>query len=816
MSKRDSRRSSLERRLGRRIRLARLALAWERLWPSLWPAPVIVGAFVALALFDVLPQLSTKLHFIVLAMFGAALLFAIGRAVLSFRWPERSEGERRVEQASGLRHRPVTTLADSPVTTGHEEAVIWNAHQRRTAAMLRRLRTGPPRSTLARRDPMALRIATALIVIVGFVIAGDSAPDRVARAFTPGLGGPPKQAPIVDLWVEPPAYTGLAPVYARDDRPKLTFPAGSTIVARVGGGDELPSLAVDSAETVFKSVGEQSYELKTEVEQGQRITIEQDGDVLASWELEVVPDMPPTVSMPRPPSPTQRHAIRIDYEADDDYGVVKMGIELRRAAGTDPSVDEGVLELPIPVPGIHTRRVQGSAYHDLTAHAWAGSEVELRLIAIDGAEQQSETAPVRLQLPERVFTHPVARAIIAERKRLAHDSAARAATFRRLGAIARMTDLYDNDTVVFLALSTARARLRHDDAESAIDSVRDLLWDTALRLEDGNLSIAERELREAQRALLDALSRDAPQQEIDRLIEQLWAAIQKYLQTMMAQADDLPPLSQEEMQSMQTLEQQDLREMLQRMRELTQAGARDAAMQMLAQLQNMLENLRQARLAGQSGQNAAEMMQMMQQLQELAARQQGLMDETFRNGQRDGGQQGRTQMGQPQMGQQGQGQMPSLSDLAGQQEQLRRMLGDFMRRFGERNGQIPGGLGRAERAMRDAIDALQREQAGQAVGSQTEALDQLQQAGRALAREMARQMGMGEPQQGQTGTPDQRFDPLGRPPGGYGLNTQDVVIPTESDLQRARRIRDELHQRSGDRIRPEFERDYIERLLERF
>src|SRR5690606_5759975 len=127
---------------------------------------------------------------------------------------------------------------------------------------------------------------------------------------------------------------------------------------------------------------------------------------------------PPTVSMPRPPSPTQRHAIRIDYEADDDYGVVKMGIELRRAAGTDPSVDEGVLELPIPVPGIHTRRVQGSAYHDLTAHAWAGSEVELRLIAIDGAEQQSETAPVRLQLPERVFTHPVARAIIAERKRL--------------------------------------------------------------------------------------------------------------------------------------------------------------------------------------------------------------------------------------------------------------------------------------------------------------------------------------------------------------------------------------------------------------
>ena len=49
-----------------------------------------------------------------------------------------------------------------------------------------------------------------------------------------------------------------------------------------------------------------------------------------------------------------------------------------------------------------------------------------------------------------------------------------------------------------------------------------------------------------------------------------------------------------------------------------------------------------------------------------------------------------------------------------------------------------------------------------------------------------------------------------------GLDARDVVIPDEAEMQRARDIRDELYRRSGDRARPRYERDYIDRLLERF
>src|SRR3546814_20763789 len=86
---------------------------------------------------------------------------------------------------------------------------------------------------------------------------------------------------------------------------------------------------------------------------------------------------------------------------------------------------------------------------------------------------------------------------------------------------------------------------------------------------------------------MEALQRNAPQEEIDRALNRLWAAIQKFLDSMMAQARDQPPLTPEQLRQMQSVEAQDLREMLQRMRELSQSGAKDAAIQMLAQLPNM-------------------------------------------------------------------------------------------------------------------------------------------------------------------------------------------------------------------------------------
>ena len=144
-------------RLVLRVRLARAALLWERIWPALWPALCVLGVFAAVALFDLLPGLPGLAHAALLALFAVAFVAAAAWGVRAARrggWPDTSAARRRIEQASGLPHRPLQALGDRPSAPLDGDArLLWAAHQRRMAAALRRLRVGWPVAGLARRDP---------------------------------------------------------------------------------------------------------------------------------------------------------------------------------------------------------------------------------------------------------------------------------------------------------------------------------------------------------------------------------------------------------------------------------------------------------------------------------------------------------------------------------------------------------------------------------------------------------------------------------------------------------------------------------------
>ena len=59
--------------------------------------------------------------------------------------------------------------------------------------------------------------------------------------------------------------------------------------------------------------------------------------------------------------------------------------------------------------------------------------------------------------------------------------------------------------------------------------------------------------------------------------------------------------------------------------------------------------------------------------------------------------------------------------------------------------------------------------------------------------------------------------PPGRPQRTLGPDTGTTVqVTDEIDIQRAREIREAIRKRLGDPGRPDLERDYLERLLDRF
>jgi hypothetical protein len=146
---------------------------------------------------------------------------------------------------------------------------------------------------------------------------------------------------------------------------------------------------------------------------------------------------------------------------------------------------------------------------------------------------------------------------------------------------------------------------------------------------------------------------------------------------------------------------------------------------------------------------------------------------------------------------------------------LRRQLGEIMRQLGEMTNSIPRQMGHAERAMRRSSKYLGSDRPGEAIKPQTRALQQLQESAKMTTHQLMRQMGQGLGRR--PGEMGRRQDPLGRTSDGTsGLSTRDVGIDDAYALQRARKIRDELRKRAGQRHRPKPERGYINRLLRQF
>jgi uncharacterized protein (TIGR02302 family) len=234
---------------------------------------------------------------------------------------------------------------------------------------------------------------------------------------------------------------------------------------------------------------------------------------------------------------------------------------------------------------------------------------------------------------------------------------------------------------------------------------------------------------------------------------------------------------------------------------------------------------------GQSGDG--DMEQALNELGDMIRKQQQLRDKTFKQGQdsrrdRSHGKQGDQSMSDLQQDQQG--LRDRLKKL--QQELAKRGMGQGEKgqkgqkgqqgqggqgeqgRQGQGDQGDPGdndGLGDADSAMGDADGRLGEGNADGAVDSQGRALDALRKGAQNLAQAM--QHGPGDrPGRQQSG--GNQSDPLGRPLHGREFGDDlTVKIPGEIDVQRVRRILEELRRRLGDTNRPQIELDYIERLL---
>lgn len=788
-----------------------------------------------------LPDLNGWLHLVILIGFALALAYAIGWLLPGLRRPSRGEAIRRLERVNELEHRPLTRLEDSLATgnTDREAAALWELYRRRTLSQLGRLRIGAPHPNVVAKDPFALRAILGLLLIVALVVGWKDAPERIERSLTPSLSGFSFGDDVtVTLSITPPAYTNVAPLFL-EHRPSndpaataaagappaaISIPAGSLVLAQLQGLSDAPNLQLGDNSVAFEPLEPGTFQGKGEIKGGSRLAVTVDDTEVAGWPVTIVPDNAPAIDFGSPPGASERFALRLVYKASDDYGIQSVGATIRRADGQTGPGGISRIDLRLPLPGVDPKKAQQGSFHDLTPHAWAGLPVEIQLTATDAIGQTGRSAWVKVTLPERLFNHPVARAVAEQRKRLMTEPQSALNVARKLYSIGAQPQLYNDDLVAVLAFEVATGRLamamqgdaRESERANRIGSVVDLLWDLALRIEEGDFAMAEKQLRALQEALQKALAGNASDEEIQKLMDELQQAMDRYVDALKEKMDREPrgPRSRPQMNSnLMEMRREDLQKMLERARDLAKSGARDAARDLLAQMQQLLENLQTQQMNAEMDPNLAEAMQMLDDMEQLIDKQQELLDQTFRDAQQQQ-QQDQQQQGQ----QQGQQQQPGgggPQQQAARQEALRQGLGEMMRRYGDLMGEIPQSLGRAEGEMRESSGALGEGRPQDAVPPQSRALSDMQQALQDMTNQMAEAL---QAQQGRTGADrlGRNEDPLGRDEEGMGSPFGDVQIPDQPDMQRAQEILEELRRRASERSRPRLERDYIERLLKQF
>ena len=845
----DPKPSELQSRLAGAARRARYAIFWERLWPPLAALATALGLFLALSWLGLwlwLPPLGRAAG---LVLFAALALWAAWPFWM-LRLPGIADALARLDRVSGLQHRPATAIADRLAVRAEDpySLALWNAHVERSLKSADALRAGTPAPRVASRDPYALRGLVLVAAIASFIAAGGERWQRIAAAFDwRGVVVPANFR--VDAWVAPPAYTAKPPIILPGIHP------GETAAAIPANGPF--SVPVNSV-LVVRSTGKLKFELSTsgglaaakdEVRppagsEEHRFTIAGTGAVTLRgagenlvWPFNAIADKPPIIALNKDPEQQSRGSLLLSYRLEDDYGVAEAQATFARKDDADNGRAThplfGPPDFALVLPQARTRNGTGQTIKDLTDHPWAGADVVMTLIARDDGGNEGKSEPFAFRLPERIFTKPLARALIEQRRNLALDAEDRLRVITALDALAMAPDRFTPEAGTYLGLRSIYWALVRAKSDDDLREVVKRLWQMAVGIEDGDVSNAQEALRNAQNALQQALDRGASDQEIKALMDQLRAAMDRFMQALAEQLKNNRELARPLSPNTRVLSSRDLQNMLDRLENLARNGAKDAARQLLQQLQEMMENLQMGMPDMNDGDE--DMMSALDELGDMIRQQQNLRDRTFQQGQSErqrGQREGRSGQQQQQPDSNSFGEL--RQNQQGLRDRLNKLLDELKNRgFGQNDqnqqGQPGPGqgqeqldqLGRAGEAMGDAAGNLGEGDAEGAVDSQGRALDALRKGAQGLAQSMQQQMGRG-PGPGRPGRfgqsrAQQETDPLGRPLRGrdYGDDTT-VRVPGEIDVQRARRIIEELRRRFGDFARPQEELEYIERLLKNY
>ena len=795
-----------------KIYIARLALISEYLAPYLFKILILSSIFITLTLTEFFSLLPYWTHILLLTLFFLVYLSIIISFIWKFKWPTNIVCAKRIEKDNNVEHMPFSSLFDKPIL--NKDNIIWKEHFEKILKISKSLKNIRLRPSYTHIDPLWIRLPLITLFLFLFIGFNQNLDKKIEAALLPEKDISIELSGVFTGWITPPEYTNSQPILVINSDSPIKVPVGSSLSARVFGGNGEVELNMGDEKKLFIQIDKDNAAIESIIDKKISLVIKQNKNIIFKQNIEVITDNPPLVDFIEKPKSTIKGVLDLDYVFSDDYNITKLYIKINLIKPIITSTLEEI-KFNIPFEGSGKEQSVGKYYHDLSEHIWAGLPAKITLFAHDYVDQIGNSKEVEILLPAKPFNNLLALSVVNQRKNLALNKEKPFEVGKIITEIAK-DKFFENKLPVAKAwlLECSNILLESGDNSLLTDTkksfVIDLLWKTALYIESGQLSIAENELRRAQQDMQEALSEGGDGAEIDEMLANLDSALAKYLDELENPMDiNAPQLSESDdpgdrggENGAQSNERENLEEKLEDIAELTASGSLDEAQEQLDQMQDMSESLDRDSLGEALGEQEGDDAPMaMQQISEMMEQQEALMEESF----------------EQSMNAQADQKTPGSGGVAGQEEQesLRKNLEDVTKEIGESDSPLTEELGRAERSMRQAEKELQRGRPDRAQAAQGRAIEALKKA----AEKMDKMNSGNGPSQmaGDTGSSsnqDQR-DPLGRVPPGQGNSPGgDVGIPTEPDSTKARKIAKELYKKAESSIKGSIERKYVDSLLD--
>ncbi|HQT63765.1 MAG: hypothetical protein B7Z75_01950 [Acidocella sp. 20-57-95] len=674
------------------------------------PACAIIVLYLVLALLD----LGSGWLFCLTMFIAAGLLI---RGSRHFAAPERAAIDRRIEIASGLKHRPLAALADAPETD--DDYGLWNAHLARVAAALATAKA--PQLTLhaAARDPFALRGLLTLVLLTSLIIAGDAIPTRLTGALT--LPNWPFPGPHVTAWVTPPSFTGAGPHVLLPGE-ALTTITGSQLTVIIDGPARAAKIHFGSASFTNTDLSETSHRADATITNSGTLTIGPWWHRLGRWNITATPPAAPSIQITEA-SVAHGNIIKLRWHVSDPYGLNTL------TAAFKPAGFPNALTLSFPLP---LKSGDGATLIDLTKSPFGGEPVSITITARNVANASTDAnAPGTFNLPGLGLQDSTAIALAKIRQSIANAPAtahAAAITLQKLSqrppsAISPAADIQISALATSIWL-----------ADTNVTDVISRLLALELEISAGPDFIPAQRFAASNQALMAALERGLHGNPPDP------TALQKLLEAMeQAAAAHVAALQSSAGQPDKPLHLSALEQLAQKIVADEAAGKTAQAAQELKLFQQILNALQNAHAMTPA---------QMAQSQAAGAAAQAIAQMT----QAEAALLNATQAG-----------TAAPSDQSAIQSQL-----NATRQNLSKNGISIPGLAPANNAMQSAQQALAQANNGQASHAETAAIKNLQEAAAALAKAAQQQLNFSvgaedgaSPSSGDNpnGTPDEDSDP---------------------------------------------------------